>query len=101
MKCFIFFNKDRDHRFQQFRLKHLIEKGCNYFCLPESFNKNISHQLFDYTITFVNSQHLNTSSKGDFVLKNMFKRSLKVFWHTIVYYDVGYYSIDFIRVIIM
>ena len=30
-------------------------------------NKNISHQLFDYTITFVNSQHQNTNSKGDFV----------------------------------
>ena len=27
------------------------------FCIPESFNTNISHQLFDYTITFVNSQH--------------------------------------------
>ena len=26
-------------------------------CIPESFNTNISHQLFDYTITFVNSQH--------------------------------------------
>ena len=22
----------------------------NLFCLPESFNTNISHQLFDYTI---------------------------------------------------
>jgi hypothetical protein len=27
------------------------------FFIPESFNTNISHQLFDYTITFVNSQH--------------------------------------------
>ena len=27
------------------------------FCIPESFNTNISHQLFDYTITFVNPQH--------------------------------------------
>ena len=23
----------------------------NAFCIPESFNKNISHQLFDYTMT--------------------------------------------------
>ena len=30
---------------------------------------NISNQLFDYTITFVNSQHYNTNSKGDFLLK--------------------------------
>ena len=42
------------------------------FCIPESFNTNISHQLFDYTITFVNTQHYNTNSKGDFVLKNRF-----------------------------
>ena len=26
-------------------------------CIPESFNTNILHHLFDYTITFVNSQH--------------------------------------------
>ena len=29
----------------------------NKFCIPESFNTNISHQLFDYLITFVNKQH--------------------------------------------
>ena len=41
--------------------------------IPESFNSNkISHQLFDYRITFVNSQHQKTNSKGDFVLKNRF-----------------------------
>ena len=27
----------------------------NGFCIPKGFNTNISHQLFDYTITFVNS----------------------------------------------
>ena len=32
----------------------IIEK---LFCIPESFNTNISHQVFYYTITFVNSQH--------------------------------------------
>ena len=31
---------------------------------------NISRKLFDYMITFVNSQYSNTNSKGDFVLKN-------------------------------
>ena len=40
-----------------------------WVCIPESFNTNISHQLFDYTITFVNSQHKKTNSKGDFVPK--------------------------------
>ena len=34
---------------------------------------NISHQLFDYKITFVNSQGDNTNSKGGFVLKNRFE----------------------------
>jgi hypothetical protein len=33
--------------------------------LLESFNTNISHQLFDYTKTFVNLQHKNTNLKGD------------------------------------
>ena len=44
-----------------------------YFCIPKSFNKKISHQLFDYTITFANSKHYNKNSKGDFVLKNRFE----------------------------
>ena len=39
----------------------------NIIYIPESFNTNISHQLFDYKITFVNSQHKNINSKGDFV----------------------------------
>ena len=28
----------------------------NDLCIPESFNNNISHKLFDYTISIVNSQ---------------------------------------------
>ena len=28
-----------------------------FICIPDSFNTNISQQLFDYTINFVNSQH--------------------------------------------
>ena len=27
------------------------------YSIPENFNSNILHQLYDYTITFVNSQH--------------------------------------------
>ena len=45
----------------------------NIFCIPESFSKNISHQIFDYKITFVYSQLENTHPKGDFVLKNQFE----------------------------
>ena len=51
------------------------------FCKSESINTNISHQLFDYKITLVNSQ--NTNSKGDFLLKNRFESFVfKDFWCT-------------------
>ena len=43
------------------------------------FNANISHQLFDYTITFVNLQRENTNSKGDFIFKNSLKHSFQIF----------------------
>ena len=46
------------------------------FCIPESFNTKISHQLFDFKITFVNSHSENKNSKGDFVLKNWFETSV-------------------------
>ena len=52
--------------------QHDRDQASNTFSLPKIFNTNISHQLFDKTITFVNSQHKNTYSKGDFVLKNQF-----------------------------
>ena len=42
---------------------------------PESFNTNILYQLFYYKITFVNSQHENTNSEGDFV---SYKTDLKI-----------------------
>ena len=43
-------------------------------CIPESFNTNISHQPFEYNVTFVNSHLENTISKGDFVHKNRFEK---------------------------
>ena len=52
-----------------------LEMCINLFCRPESFNMNISHQLFYYKITFVNSQHENTNSKSDFVQKTGLKCS--------------------------
>ena len=45
------------------------------FCIPESFNKIISHQLFDHKITFVNSQHENEIQKVIFYSKAGLKRS--------------------------
>ena len=45
----------------------------NYFYISESFYTNISHQLFDYKITFVNSQGENAISKREFVIKNWFE----------------------------
>ena len=41
-------------------------------CISKSFNTNISHQVFGYKITFVNSQREDTYSKGYFVLKTRF-----------------------------
>ena len=47
------------------------EKETWNFCaaLHQFLNIFISHQLFEYTITYIISQHENTNSKGDFVLK--------------------------------
>ena len=46
-------------------------------------SKNISHQLFYYKITFVNSQLEDTNSKGDFVLnKPVLNVRFKDFRHT-------------------
>ena len=42
----------------------------NNLCIQGNFNTNISYRLFSYKITFVNSQHENTNSKCDFVIKN-------------------------------
>ena len=47
----------------------------NIISITESFNTNITHQLFDYKITSVNSQLENTNSKSDFVFKTGYKRS--------------------------
>ena len=55
-----------------FLLCILNEEFKKLIFIPESFNTEISHQLFDNTLTFVNSQHWNTNSKGDFVLINRF-----------------------------
>ena len=49
----------------------------NLFCIPEIFNTNISHQLFDYKISFV-----YTNLTGDFVLKKWIKVFFKDFWYT-------------------
>ena len=47
--------------------------SCNTICIPESFDTNISHQLFELEITLVNSQHKNANSNDDFEIKNRFK----------------------------
>ena len=48
---------------------HGLAFNFKIFCIPEGFITNISHQLFDYTTTFVKSQHKNNDSNDDFVLK--------------------------------
>ena len=39
-------------------------------------------QRFDLKITFVNSQHKNTNSKGDFYSKTGLNVRMKDFWNT-------------------
>ena len=51
--------------------------------MPESFNTNISHQLFDYKITSVNSQHYTTQLKKVILYsKLVLKVRFKDFWYT-------------------
>ena len=57
--------------------------------IPETFNTNISHQPFDYAITFVNSQHYRTQIQK--VRKNGFKYTFKYFWFT----KINLYQIAF------
>ena len=47
-----------------------------------SFNINISHQFFDYRITFVNLQHKKTNLKSEFVFKNWVLTLFKDFTNT-------------------
>ena len=53
-------------------LIYLVEEK-HTFCIPKSFNTNILYQLFDYKITFENSQLDNKNSIVDFLLKNRFE----------------------------
>ena len=71
-------NKDLLYAWYKFIQTHnvLKEDNNNIFCIPESFNIKILHQLLDYWITFVNSKNENTNSRGNLVLKNRFKRLL-------------------------
>ena len=55
----------------------------NNLCIPESFNSNIPHQLFDCIITFENSQLEKANSKGDFVVQNLVLNvNFNYFWYT-------------------
>ena len=37
----------------------------NSFCIPESFNMNITHKLFDYKKNIMNSQRENSNSNNN------------------------------------
>ena len=68
---FILKHKDKENK-QNVKSNLNKKKHFKFFFIPESFHSNITHQLFDYILTFVNSQRENTNSKGDFVLKCYF-----------------------------
>ena len=50
-----------------FNMYNTYMRNKKKLCIPESFNTNISHQFYDYKITYVNT-------KGDLYKKNGFKR---------------------------
>ena len=55
-----------------------IRNDSNEFCILESFNTNISHQISDYTITFLTSK---VESKIYFViLESKINRKSRVFF---------------------
>ena len=56
-KKYILFLKRSDKIFTNTNIRSPCLNCDNIFCIQESFNTNISHNFFDYTITFVNSQH--------------------------------------------
>ena len=44
----------------------------NIFCAPESFNTSIQYHIFDYNLTFVNSEHPTQNLKEYFGVKKRF-----------------------------
>ena len=68
--------------------RFIYNKWCmfkHFLLYTRSFNTNISHQSFDYTITFMNSPHYNTNSKGDFVLETGLNVRFLDFLYTKIY----------------
>ena len=63
-----------------FQGKKVVSKFFKIFCIPESFNTNISHNFYLLQKTFVNSQHKNKNSKDDLEKPGLNDR-LKVFWY--------------------
>ena len=57
-------------------VENIQEDKC--FCVAGIYDTNISHQIFDYKITFENSQ----IQKVILFSKPGFKRSFKDFWYT-------------------
>ena len=71
-----FFNTNNAKKIYTNNIIIIIQALIYIYCIPERFNINISHQLLDYKIVFVNSQNENTNSKGDLYSKTGLKRSL-------------------------
>ena len=62
------------------------------FCIPKSFNANISHQPFDCKINFENSQSENTKFKRLYCTqKQALDVRFKDFWYTKIY-NISCYS---------
>ena len=68
------------------RKKYFLVKT-KIFCIPESFNTNISHQVFDYLITFVNSSSRTPIQKVILFSKTSFRFLVYKINPTQIWYD--------------
>ena len=69
--CERIFTKKNDACKQLVRIILFYHEVLNhYFCIPESFNTDISHRILTKKLTFVNLHYKIINWKGVFVLEN-------------------------------
>ena len=64
----------------------------NFLCIPESFNTNILHQLFDYKITFVIHSRRTQIPKLVLYSKPVLNVCFNDFWVKYIYYLSAFYQ---------
>ena len=67
----------------------------NIFRIPKSFNTNISHQLFDYTITLLIHNARTQIIEVTYTKKQVLKVRFQDFWYTKINLSQKYILINF------